>query len=103
MNKIKPNKTWIIYGIVFAAFMCIAVFAGIHHEPWADEAQSWLIARDNDLIGIFKAVKYEGTIPTWHLINKAFQLAGLDYDHIFVIPFIRTALLPDSILSFSRQ
>ena len=92
MNKIKPNKTWIIYGIVFAAFMCIAVFAGIHHEPWADEAQSWLIARDNDLIGIFKAVKYEGTLPTWHLINKAFQLAGLDYDHIFVIPLIFSAI-----------
>ena len=92
MNKIKPNKTWIIYGIVFAAFMCIGIFAGLHHEAWADEAQSWLIARDNDLIGIFKAVKYEGTLPTWHLINKAFQLAGLDYDHIFVIPLIFSAI-----------
>ena len=92
MNKIKPNKTWIIYGIVFAAFICIGIFAGLNHEPWADEAQGWLIARDNDLIGIFKAVKYEGTLPTWHLINKVFQLAGLDYDHIFVIPLIFSAI-----------
>ena len=62
MNKIKPRKIWIIYGIVVAAFVCMGVFAGLHHEPWADEAQSWLIARDNNnLIDLLKAVKYEGT------------------------------------------
>ena len=66
---------------------------GLHHEPWADEAQSWLIARDNNnLIDLLKAVKYEGTLPTWHLINKAFQLAGLDYDHMFVIPLVFSAI-----------
>ena len=93
MNKLKSNKLWIIYGIVFAAFVCMGVFAGLHHEPWADEAQSWLIARDNNnLIDLLKAVKYEGTLPTWHLINKAFQLAGLDYDHMFVIPLVFSAI-----------
>ena len=93
MNKIKPRKIWIIYGIVFAAFVCMGVFAGLHHEQWADEAQSWLIARDNNnLIDLLKAVKYEGTVPTWHLINKAFQLAGLDYDHMFVIPLVFSAI-----------
>lgn len=93
MNKIKLRKIWIIYGIVFAAFVCMGVFAGLHHEPWADEAQSWLIARDNNnLIDLLKAVKYEGTLPTWHLINKAFQLAGLDYDHMFVIPLVFSAI-----------
>ena len=81
MNKIKPRKIWIIYGIVFAAFVCMGVFAGLHHEPWAD-----------DLIDLLKAVKYEGTLPTWHLINKAFQLAGLDYDHMFVIPLVFSAI-----------
>ena len=93
MNTIKSKKTWIIYGLVFAAYLCIAIFAGIHHEPWADEAQSWLIARDShSLIDLLRAVKYEGTLPTWHLINKAFQLAGLDYDHIFVIPLVFSAI-----------
>ena len=93
MNKLKPDKLWIIYGIVFAAYICIAVFAGIHHEPWADEAQSWLIARDSHtLIDLLRAVKYEGTLPTWHLINKAFQLAGLKYDYIFVIPLLFSAI-----------
>ena len=76
MNKIKPNKTWIIYGIVFAAFMCIGIFAGLHHEAWADEAQSWLIARDNDLIGIFNMhlaaqPVTSGSRAVSPLINKA--------------------------------
>ena len=93
MNKIKPRKIWIIYGIVFAAFVCMGVFAGLHHEPWADEAQSWLIARDSHtLTELLQAVKYEGTLPTWHLINKAFQLAGLDYGHMFVIPLVFSAI-----------
>ena len=93
MNKLKSNKLWIIYGIVFAAFVCMGVFAGLHHEPWADEAQSWLIARDSHtLTELLQAVKYEGTLPTWHLINKAFQLAGLDYGHMFVIPLVFSAI-----------
>ena len=63
--------------------------AGLSHAT----AQSWLIARDNNnLIDLLKAVKYEGTLPTWHLINKAFQLAGLDYDHMFVIPLVFSAI-----------
>ncbi len=63
-----------------------------HHEPWADEAQSWLIARDNHtLAGLLYAVKYEGTLPVWHLLLKAFQLAGLDYGHIYIIPLLLTA------------
>ena len=31
MNKLKPDKKWIIYGIVFAAYLCIGIFAGLHH------------------------------------------------------------------------
>lgn len=38
------------------------------HEPWADEAQSWLIARDSSLGEIFfKRLHYEGTPGLWHL------------------------------------
>ena len=93
MRAIKPKKIWIIYGIVFVTYLCFAVFAGIHHEPWVDEAQSWLIARDShSLIDLIHAVKYEGTLPTWHLINKAFQIVGLDYDYLFVIPLMFSSI-----------
>ena len=92
MTAKKQNRLWFLYGAVFITFICIGIFAGSHHEPWADEAQSWLIARDNHtLAGLLYAVKYEGTLPVWHLLLKAFQLAGLDYGHIYIIPLLLTA------------
>ena len=66
-----------------------AVFSGLCHEAWADEAQAWLIARDNNsFLDIVKAVRYEGTLPTWHLTIKLFQLLGLQYEYFFVISLI---------------
>ncbi|MCR4730006.1 MAG: hypothetical protein K5881_03660 [Saccharofermentans sp.] len=92
MTSKKLSRLWILYGAVFTAFICIGIFAGCHHEPWVDEAQSWLIARDNHtLADLLYAVKYEGTLPFWHLILKAFQLAGLDYGHIYIVPLLLTA------------
>jgi hypothetical protein len=41
----------------------------IHHEPWADEAQAWLLARDtNPFDLIFKNLRYEGHPPLWYII-----------------------------------
>ena len=92
MSFIKKHRLKIIYGFVLILFVSVSVFAGLHHEPWADEAQSWLIARDNDnIIDIFNAVRYEGTVPVWHLILKLAQLLGLIYDYAFVIPLIFSA------------
>ena len=89
----KKHFQLVIYASVFLAFLLLGTFAGLHHEPWADEAQSWLIARDNNsLIDIIKAVRYEGTLPTWSLIIKLFQICGLDYDHIFVISLFFSAI-----------
>jgi hypothetical protein len=39
------------------------------HEPWADEAQAWLLARDSSLFGLmFKNLHYEGHPSLWYLI-----------------------------------
>ena len=32
--------------LVFILFAVLALVCGANHEPWADEAQSWIIARD---------------------------------------------------------
>ncbi len=50
------------------------------HEPWADEAQSWLIARD---LGWWKimahAVRYEGSPGLWHTILWVLARFGVSY------------------------
>ena len=75
--------------IVFIIFAFLALVIGINHEPWADEAQSWIIARDASVSEIIWDVsRYEGTFPLWFLTIKLFISFGLKYEYFFVIPII---------------
>ncbi len=50
------------------------------HEPWADEAQAWLLARDAPLWDLFwKYARYEGTPILWHLLLVPLAKGGLPY------------------------
>jgi len=54
-------------GIVFACWVTLVSIILRRHEPWADEAQAWLIARDLNLSSIwFHELRYEGTPGLWH-------------------------------------
>jgi hypothetical protein len=54
------------------ALALYAVLVGLlarSHQPWLDEAQAWLIARDSGLREIFvRRLHYEGTPGLWHLL-----------------------------------
>jgi len=54
--------------MVLLTFTAIAAVAVWFHEPWADEAQAWLIARDLGIRGILHQMGYEGSPPLWHLL-----------------------------------
>jgi hypothetical protein len=58
--------------IVLAVYTALAAWTEAHHIPWADEAQSWLLARDaswHDLF--FKLLHYEGSPGLWHIYLRA--------------------------------
>ena len=75
--------------IVFVVFALVAFVGGVTHEPWADEAQSWIIARDANVAQIIWDVsRYEGTFPLWFLTIKLFINFGLQYEYFFIIPII---------------
>jgi hypothetical protein len=75
----KRDKTvlwpeWVTIG-TYAAFL---IFIIPFHEPWADEAQSWQLARSVPLVDLFKSyLRYEGSPGLWH-----FVLAILDRLHV---------------------
>ena len=51
-----------IYTVVLAAAIS-------HHEAWADEAQSWLLARDAGLVELWtRLLHYEGTTGLWQTL-----------------------------------
>ncbi|MGH9557609.1 MAG: hypothetical protein ACRD30_00105, partial [Bryobacteraceae bacterium] len=56
------------------------ILVGLRHEPWRDEAQSWLLARDSTMFDlVWRNIRYEGTPPLWQLILQIPARAGLPY------------------------
>jgi hypothetical protein len=52
----------------------------LHHEPWADEAQAWLLARDASLWDIWvRLMHYEGSPGIWQTLLHALVAMGLPY------------------------
>lgn len=91
-TKDKVVKKYIFEAIYIAIFIVVAVFVGLHHEHWADEAQSWLIARDNNVIGIFKAIRYEGTPALWQLLLKLCIVLGMEYNQLYILTTALTVI-----------
>ncbi len=63
-----PPASVAVTGVILALAYSVIVAVAIRtHEPWADEAQSWLIARDANLLEIWtKLVRLEGSPGLWH-------------------------------------
>lgn len=79
---------------VFGVWMALVMFILHYHEPWADESQAWLIARDLDLKTLwFHEMRYEGTPGLWHtLLWVAQHWFGAPYASMGVIGFLCAAL-----------
>jgi hypothetical protein len=68
------------------AALCLSTYAVLvaltvhRHEPWADEAQSWLLARDSSLLQLWGTLlHYEGTPGLWQTLIHGLIGLGLGY------------------------
>lgn len=67
------------------AWLALTVSLGLSHEPFADEAQSFLIARDTGIAELLSTtVRTEGTPVLWHLWLKLLLFVGLPYSLLFL-------------------
>ena len=84
INNIKKN--WLLH-LIFLTYVILIFVVIFKHEPWADEAQAWLLARDSSLSDlIFKNLRYEGHPPLWYLIlKKMLFIRYLPYRAISII------------------
>lgn len=63
----------------------LCLYAGLlawaipHHEPWADEAQAWQIARTLPLGQIFHLLSYEGHPGLWYLWLRVLSRLHVSY------------------------
>jgi len=81
--KINKNKTMIIKILFFLLYIVLLFFIAKSHEPWFDEAQSWMISSDFS----FDILQSEGHPCLWYLLEGLFIKCGLTYEHVWVIPF----------------
>jgi len=75
INKYIPEISALIL------YMVCMIIIMYFHEPWFDEAQAWLIARDASLKEIlFVLPHYEGHPAIWHLVLLPFAKLGAPFE-----------------------
>jgi hypothetical protein len=86
--------------LTLLAFSAIVAFTIPHHEPWADEAQAWELARTVPLTQLFHTyLRYEGHTGLWNLLLSGMVHLGVGYTGMHWICGI-LALLGVAILVF---
>src|SRR5437868_927000 len=71
MGRRKASTLWLRPGevivlLAYASLVCVCI---PFHEPWVDEAQAWLLARDLSLPSLlFHFLRQEGHPPLWYLV-----------------------------------
>lgn len=69
-----------LWALGFPAYATASFITAWLHEPWADEAQSWLLARDASVAELWtRLLHYEGTPGLWHTLLHVLQRCGLHY------------------------
>jgi hypothetical protein len=64
----------------FALFVTLTAVTVYYHEPWSDEANSWLLGRDVSLFQLWtRLMHYEGTPGLWQTLLHVLMRVGLPY------------------------
>lgn len=86
MTLLAWRKSYGFRGVEAVVLALYAVVLGVaipFHEPWADEAQAWLLARDNSFWEIFRyRLHYEGHPALWHFLLRALYLAHVPWSAV---------------------
>mgnify|MGYP000426215650 CR=1 FL=1 len=78
LKKIEHIAFFFYIVLVFWMISC--------HEPWFDEAQAWLLARDLSFPELFwRYARYEGSPSLWHAILMLPAQLGLPYQILNII------------------
>ena len=76
MKLTDLTRDLILRWLLLAAYAAATLVFVLKHEPWADELQAWLIARECTVPEIFSAMKWEGHFVPWYLMLHVFAANG---------------------------
>jgi hypothetical protein len=79
-------KKWLkIEYLALIAYAILIGFLVYHHEPWRDEADTWLMVRECSLSQVLHLMPYAGTPSLWYLMLWPLAKLGLPYITINVV------------------
>lgn len=85
--KRKNIESFVMAGIFFIWLLFNGILL-ILHEPWRDEANVWLMARELSPVQLFREIKYQGHPCLWYLLMMPFAKVGLPFRMIEVLSFL---------------
>lgn len=77
---------------LFLIYLVVNGILLVLHEPWRDEANVWLLARDLSPLGLLREIKYQGHPCLWYFIVMPFAKIGFPFRMIGIISYIIMAV-----------
>ena len=99
MKRIRPY----LVGIIFAGYVLFNVILLWFHEPWRDEANVWLMARELSPLRLLQEIKYQGHPCLWYFLVMPFAKLGLPFRTIGILSTVIMAVTAWIYLQRSRQ
>jgi hypothetical protein len=72
-----PSRRFVV--IAFVAYVALTFILAFLHEPWRDEADTWLYVRDAGVQTIVARTGYLGFPALWYLVLSPLPKVGLPY------------------------
>jgi hypothetical protein len=74
----SSQPPWLLHSIL-VVYGLLTLVLTLRHEPWRDEADSWLVARDLPLANFIEWTRSIGTPGLWHLLVSPLARTGMPY------------------------
>jgi len=78
-EKTLSAKSLVLNILLLTIYAALVCFTASHHEPWCDEADPWLLARDENFFGIVARTGYIGSPALWYLMLVPLAKSSLPY------------------------
>jgi hypothetical protein len=79
MSSPRPRAERWFLAVVFGLYAATTLAVALHHEPWRDEADPWLLIRDGGVMTMLARTGYVGMPALWYLAVAPLVKLGLPY------------------------
>ncbi len=94
----RDRRAAVVFTALYAA---LVAFVAWHHEPWRDEAEGWLLARDASIPDMFRVASYSGQPALYIVLLAVFAKMGLPYATLHVVNVLLATATVAIVLSYA--